>query len=248
MKIVHSTGVSPAVLTPELVRVRLKNFWGYGNLKSKIWFVGMEEGCDGDISKLISRFKATSHGEVFDIYHDMRHDPDHMKWFEENAPTQATYRKLIYLLLYLETSKEPTLEEIRQYQITHFGRKHKDHAVLELMSLPARSLKQEDWVYATSGIDGLSSRKVYLKMYMPERIKRLRELIRAHKPKFVIFYSTTYLKHWHTVVDLPFHKVIDKKLHIAKDDHTLYVVVPHSVAPKMSNNDWKHIAKTIMSQ
>ncbi len=229
-----------------LIQERIKNFWGYGNLKSKIWFVGMEEGCDGSISKLVKRFEATARGEVFDIYDDMRHDADHMRWFQEKAPTQATYRRLIYLLLYLETRKEPTLEEIREYQIKHFGRKHKDHAVLELMSLPARSLKQKDWVYASSGIDGLSSREEYLKKYQPERVRRLRELIREHKPKIVIFYSLTYLEQWGQIPDTPFHKVDELKLHTAKDDHTLYAVVPHSVAPKMSRQDWKLIAEAIL--
>ena len=228
-----------------LVEQRIQNFWGYGNLNGSVWFVGMEEGCDGSISKLIERFTTTSNGEVFDIYDDMRNSPDHMKWFEEDAPTQATYRKLIYLLLYLQNLKEPTLEDIREYQIKHFGRKKSEHAVLELMPLPSRSIKQEDWVYASSGIKGLSSRKEYLERYKPERIKRLRELIQKHKPKFVIFYSLTYLNDWQEVASVPLEEVLEKKLHIAKDDHTIYAVVPHSTAHGFSTSDWKQIAEKL---
>jgi hypothetical protein len=230
----------------DLVLGRIKNFWGYGNLDSDIWFVGMEEGCDGSINKLIKRFEATANGEVFDIYDDMRHDADHIRWFEERAPTQATYRKLIYLLLYFYTKKEPSLDDIREYQIRHFGRKLKDHAVLELMSLPCRSLKPKDWVYASSGIKGLSSRKEYLKEYKPERIKRLRELIQKHKPKFVIFYSMVYLEDWKHVAQVPFQEVMEKKLYVEKDDCTVYAVVPHSVAHGMSNDDWSQIAKYLI--
>ena len=231
---------------PHLIKERIKNFWGYGNLNSDVWFVGMEEGCDGSISKLIKRFEATSSGEVFDICDDMQGDADHMAWFKEGAPTQATYRKLIYLLLYFQTSKEPSLEDIRQYQISHFGRKNNDHAVLELMPLPARSLKEKDWVYASSGIEGLSSRREYLKKYKPERIKRLCELIQGHKPKVVICYSMVYLEDWMQIITAQFQEVIPKKLHVAKDDSTIYAIVPHSVAHGVSNNDWKQIAEKIM--
>lgn len=229
-----------------LIKERIKNFWGYGNLDGDVWFVGMEEGCDGSIPKLIKRFEQTAHGEVFDIYDDMRGDADHMAWFEEGAPTQATYRKLIYLLLYFQTHKVPTLEDIRNYQIRHFGRKNNNHAVLELMPLPARSLKAKDWVYASSGIDRLSSRREYLKKYKPERVQRLRELIQQHKPKFVICYSMVYLEDWREATPVTLKEVITKKLYIAKDDSTVYAVVPHSVAHGISNNDWRQIATEIM--
>ena len=228
-----------------LTKERIKNFWGYGNFKGNIWFVGMEEGCDGSINKLIKRFEATSQGEIFDIYDDMRCDADHMCWFEKGAKTQATYRKLIYILLYLKTNKEPTIEEIREYQIKHFGRKKTDHAVLELMPLPCKSISKKDWIYESSGIDGLLSRKEYLKTYRPERAKRLRELIQEHKPKLVIFYSMSYLDDLKNITKVQFDEVIKKKLYIAKDDSTLYAVVPHSTAHGMFSSDWKQVVEKI---
>ncbi len=231
-----------------LIQERIKNFWGYGNLDSDVWFVGMEEGCDGSISNLIQRFEATSHGEVFDIVHDMQGNEDHLRWFKEGAPTQSTYRKLIYLLLYFQTKKEPTLDDIREYQIKHFGRKNSNHAVLELMPLPAKSLKASDWLYGSLGIESLSSRREYLKAYKPERVKRLQELVRMHKPKFVICYSMGYLKDWKLISPTPLKEVIEKKLYIAKDDSTVYAVVPHSVAHGMSNNDWEMTAKIILTE
>lgn len=230
----------------DLIRGRIKNFWGYGNLDGDVWFVGMEEGCDGSIPNLIQRFESTSHGEVFDIVDDMQANEEHLRWFKEGAPTQSTYRKLIYLLLCFQTMKEPTLEDIREYQINHFGRKNNNHAVLELMPLPARSLKESDWLYGSSGIDTLSSRREYLKANKPERVKRLQELVQIHKPKFVICYSMGYLDDWKILSPTPLKEVIGKKLYIAKDDSTVYAVVPHSVARGMSNNDWKDIAEFIL--
>ena len=230
-----------------LIQERIKNFWGYGNLSGDVWFVGMEEGCDGSIPKLINRFKTTSKREVFDIYDDMRGDADHMKWFEEGAGTQSTYRKLIYLLLYLRTHKEPTIEDIREYQIKYFGRKKGDHAALELMPLPCRSLKAKDWVYEASGVEGLSSRREYLKRYRRERVERLHDMIQKYKPRLIIFYSTTYLKDWFYVAGVSFKELLPKNLYVAKNDSTIYAVVPHSTAPGKTNKEWKEIAETILN-
>lgn len=228
-----------------LVEVRIKNFWGYGNLDGDVWFVGMEEGCDGSIPNLIKRFESTAHTAVVDIHADMQDNEEHLRWFQKGAPTQSTYRRLIYLLLYFQHKQTPTLEDIREYQINNFGRTKSNHALLELMPLPARSLKAKDWIYGDSGVEGLSSRREYLKRYKPERIKRLRELIQQHKPKVVICYSMVYLEDWKQITDASFQEVIPKKLYRAKDDHTVYAVVPHSVARGMSNNDWAQIATII---
>lgn len=229
-----------------LIEDRIKNFWGYGNLKSDIWFIGMEEGADGDIKKLIKRFESTSLGKVSDICEDMQDSEDHLRWFKEGAPTQSTYRKLIYLLIYFHTKKEPTLEDIREFQIKHFGRKKNNHAVLELMPLPAKSLQAKDWVYADSGVEGLESRRAYIKRYKPERVARLRKLIEEHKPKLVICYSMVYFDDWQVLTGKPLKKIINGKLYMAKDNGTMYAVVPHSVAHSVSNNDWSHIAKSII--
>lgn len=205
----------------------------------------MEEGHSGDDEILVKRLEATAGGQVFDIYDDMHADPCHMAWFEDGAPTQSTYRKLIYLLLYLRSGKEPSLEDIREYQIHQFGRKSSDHAVLELMPLPCKSIRKADWIYSAFGIEGLSSRKEYLATYKPMRVERLRTLIQKHKPKLVIFYSRIYGVDWQFVAVEPFTEVIPGKLSIAKDDGTVYIIVPHSTAHGHSNADWRDIAEGI---
>lgn len=206
----------------------------------------MEEGYSGDDELLVKRLKATAEGQIFDIYDDMRVDPGHMAWFKNGAPTQPTYRKLIYLLLYLRSGKEPTIEDIREYQIHQFGRKSSDHAVLELMPLPCKSIRKADWIYDAFGIEGLSSRKEYLATYKPLRVHLLRTLIKNHKPKLVIFYSRTYAEDWQSIVPTSFAEVISDKLSIAKDDSTVYASVPHSTAHGHSNADWKEIAEVIL--
>lgn len=228
-----------------LIQERIKNFWGYGNLDSEVWFVGMEEGYNETNEVLFERFKATAHKAVFDIYDDLKVDPGHVYWFEENAPTQSTYRPLIYIHRFLQTGVEPTIEEIREYQIKKFGRKTADHAVLELMPLPSKSIKESDWLYADSGVEGLSTRKEYLATYKSQRVRELHTLIQEHKPKLVLFYSRTYLSDWQQIVSVPFEEVTPKKLHIAKDHDTVYAVVPHATSFGMSKNDWRDIAERI---
>ena len=230
-----------------LIQERIKNFWGYGNLNGDVWFVGMEEGHNQDNEVLLERFKATANAEVFDIYEDLRVDLGHVYWFEDGAPTQSTYRKLIYLLLTLQNKTEPALEEIREFQIKQFGRKTSNHAALELMPLPAKSTRKKDWLYAEADIDGLRTRKEYLATYKPTRVQRLREMIGKHKPKVVIFYSRVYLPDWQEAIPVPLKEVVSRKLHIAKDHDTLYAVVPHSTAFGVSNADWKEIADTILN-
>lgn len=228
-----------------LIEERIKNFWGYGNLKSDIWFIGMEEGYNQNSEVLLERFEATSGKEIFDIYDDLKVDPGHNFWFEKNAPTQSTYRKLIYILLYLQNKIEPTLEEIRQFQINKFGRKNSNHAVLELMPLPAKSTKEKDWLYAETEISGLQNRKEYLAKHKQSRVERLKELMGEYKPKIVIFYSRIYLSDWQKTADTILKEVLPKKLHIAKDHDTIYAVIPHSTAFGLSANDWREIAESI---
>jgi hypothetical protein len=228
-----------------LLQERIKNFWGYGNLGGDIWFVGMEEGYNQNNEILIKRLEATAHSAVFDIYDDLKVDPGHVYWFEEGAPTQPTYRSLIYILLHIRNGKEPTLEEIREYQIKRFGRKTSDHAVLELMPLPSKSIKESDWLYANSGIEGLSTRKEYLATHKPARVRELRTLIQKHKPRLVLFYSKMYLSDWQQIANIPLEEKIIKKLYTAKNHDTLYAVVPHTTSFGMFKSDWKKIAEAL---
>lgn len=229
-----------------LVQDRIKTFWGYGNLKSDIWLVGMEEGYGESVDEtLIKRLRATANGSVFDIVEDMSFDPAHMKWFKIGAATQTTYRKFVFFLVYLRLGRAPNIEEIREYQIAKFGRRTSDHAILELMPLPSKSAKEATWLYGSFGIQGLSSRDEYLKIYMPRRVEALRELIHQHKPKLVIFYSLSYRKYWSLIMQKPLTQLISRKLSVAKDDSTIYAVVSHPGNRRYSNKDWLEVVEAI---
>ena len=219
-----------------LIQERIKNFWGYGNLDSPYWFIGMEEGYGEEEKTLLQRFRETSHLQVCDIY-----DPTHQFWFEEGAPIQRTWRRLIEMILYSETGTHPDKEAIRRFQIERLGRKKSNHALLELMPLPSRSIAEKHWLYADSGVEGLSSRKDYLETYKPERIEALRVLIEKYKPKYVICYSLSYQEDWQKLTDASFIEVHPRRLYLARDGETTIAITPHSVMQGLSNDDWKMI-------
>lgn len=224
-----------------LIQERIKNFWGYGNLDSPYWFIGMEEGYNETNEILLDRFTATAHKQICDIYDDLKVDPGHVYWFEDGASIQPTYRRLIEMMIYAETGSHPDKEAIREFQIKQLGRKKSNHALLELMPLPSKSIAAKDWLYTESGIEGLESRKEYLETYKPQRIEALRELIEKHKPKHVICYSLSYQEDWQKLTDAPFIEVNPRRLYLARDGETTIAITPHSVMQGLSNDDWKMI-------
>lgn len=228
-----------------LIQERIKNFWGYGNLDSPYWFIGMEEGYNESNEILHDRFTATAQQQVCDIYHDLKIDPGHVIWFEENAPIQRTWRRLIEMMLYAETHTFPDKEAIRAFQINKLGRKNSNNALLELMPLPSKSIAEKDWLYADSGVEGLSSRKDYLETYKDERIEALRKLVEKHKPKYVICYSLSYQEDWQKLTDASFIEVNPRRLYLAKDSNTTFAITPHSVAQGLSNKDWQMIIEEL---
>jgi hypothetical protein len=228
----------------ELIQNRLDHFWGYGNLDGAYWFVGMEEGHDLDIESLRGRFTDTWDKSVVDIYEGMPSFITKLAWFKgTKTKIQRTYRGFIMIKLYLDLGRLPTTDEVREYQKTKLGRtvidgKPSDHAMLELMPLPATSIKEKHWLYKDFDIPEIATRKAYLEKYRPEQCRKLRALIQQHSPKLVVFYSLLYLPDWQSVVPGELEEVTDRQ-YIYRDKNTLYCVLPHPVAHGISNADWE---------
>jgi hypothetical protein len=120
-------------------------------------------------------------------------------WFGERAKLQPTWSKLIRMLFsYLN---EPIdTEKIRNYQSEHLGRLASNTCLLELLPLPARSTRL--WDYSkVSNLPYLSSRDVYREEIGAIRAKNIRSRINQHKPKLVVFYSTSrwYVEKWASI-------------------------------------------------
>ncbi len=224
------------MITPDLIKRRLKNFWGYGSLDAPVWFVGMEEGLGKNRSAadLEARFLAADGKATVDMRRDMTRVSDHIRFFRKGAPVQHSWKFPIALYLYLKNKKEPTKQEIQNYQAFELGNSElKNEAALELMPLPAHKANEDAWLYANYGIPGLGSRKEYLDAYKPKRIKELNCLIRNYSPRLIIFYSLTYLPDWIEVMgENP--KEVSPRMYFAKNDKTSFCVIPQGVSFGMS--------------
>ena len=232
------------MITTELIENRIENFWGYGNLDSDIWFIGMEEGFNGSQNELKNRFEKTYDRSVIDIQNDMNDVEDHMKWFYGKPNIQRTWSKLILILLTItRNNNKLENEEIGEFQKKLFGRLNSDHCLLEFMPLPSKSIKVQDWIYDQFNIDYLKTRRSYIKNIMPKRIISLTKLIKKNKPKALIFYSFTYLKKWKSIVSKEF-KFTDG-IHISCTEKTKYFIIPHPTAHGMTKSQWNDIAQKI---
>ncbi len=231
------------MITKELIEKRIDKFWGYGNLHSDIWFIGMEEGLHGTMTDLENRFNNTKDKSVIDLQGDMTDVLDHMKWFSPHANIQKTWGKLIKILLTLQCKGKTTNDKIKEFQKKEFGRLNGNHCSLELMPLPCHSIKKQDWIYKKFSIDYLETRSKYLKKIMPIRIKLFQGLIKKYNPKIIICYSLTYLEKWKKII---MHNLLKKKnLYYCKKNNTIFFIIPHPVARGMTNNEWNEIVQNI---
>lgn len=209
----------------------IKKFYGYGNYKGKIWFVGMEPGAPTENEKIRRFFevwKDRGEPEIDDVrrsHLDVGISP-YIDLFNENPKYQRTWGGLIKILFFKDNKKEFTTRDVKNYQKDKLGRKNSDHCLIELLPLPSAGTNY--WPYSKTGIKELKNRKLYKSTYLPLRIKRIKELIIKYKPKVIVFYSISYLTYWQKLLkkDFELYKVIDnKKILRTEEEGTLYLVI-----------------------
>jgi hypothetical protein len=121
-------------------------------------------------------------GELLDI---VAHHEDHkLRWFDESSRTQPTWARLIWLILAYQ-GRSPGTGATLEYQKRSLGRIDGETALIELSCLPARNNQIE------------APRELYRR----ERVQRIRERLREHAPRFVVFYSPDpdYLPAWQQI-------------------------------------------------
>lgn len=219
----------------DVIKNMIENFFGHGNIKSKIWFIGMEEGGNRSQDELKIKFNDWDGNptmEMGKVRNGVR-----SKWFRgEKPPLQRTWRVLIIILLKIRGEKDVSNDKIRYVQRDKLGRFDSDHCLLELMPLPCKSVKESDWNYQWLGYP---NRKYYINKVMPNRIKRLRRLIKINKPKLIIFYSKSYLSTWEDIINKNIQKIEDT--YYSCNKNTLFFIIPHPTARGVTNEKWDNI-------
>lgn len=198
----------------ELLSQRISNFWGYGNFAGAVWHVGMEEGLGDSAEDFKNRIENTYNNELLDIVEGMPGVKDHLRWFEGRPSVQPTWGGMIRIQLNIE-GEECDTEKVRDYQAKNFGRYGSNNCVLDLMPLPSKSIGH--WDYNQYNLPDLEDRSTYLNVVKPRRITRLKELIKEHKPKCILFYSKSYESDWKQIIGKEITNISEDVINIIEE-------------------------------
>jgi len=235
----------------ELLKKRIDTFYGYGNYQGNYWFIGMEEagGDFKDVNNRINIWDKRGLKEIDDVaeYHI---DIGWPSGFQPGAAIQSTWKGLIRIVLSAKGKKNIDVEDIRQYQIQELGRKNKETCLLELLPLPAPSLKY--WIYNQhSHLYYLYNRQSYESYCLEKRINYIAEKIKEYKPEGVIFYGKLYEYSWREITkritDIDF-KLTSEGFLICRTSPTMFVIAKHPVAFGVSKEYFHNIGRAIAAK
>lgn len=229
----------------DLLRRYITEFFGYGDLSSPLWFIGMEEAGGASRNEIDCRLKAWSDlgaSKTVDLF-DFHELIGVTECFETSIKPklQPTWSKLIrYLLAYENASVDR--ETVRNCQVSRFGRIGSNTCLLELLPLPSPQVGV--WHYKEYyDLPVLRSREVYTDKISKIRIKSLRELIELYRPKRVVFYGKTYLKFWADVIGGDVVWKNGQDICFAVKNNVNFFVLPHPVSRGVTNHHYESAAR-----
>ena len=203
-------------ISPELIKDFIANFYGYGNLKSKYWFISLEEGGGKQEQEVIARIESWNlrgRKTVEDCksFHQSIGVNDFFNNSPKFQPVWKRYIRILQVLLkdkeFLNLNHDKQDSIILDYQRNSFANENGDICLLELRPLP--SPKTSIWNYGDkknfsnfSKLSFLKDRDTYENKIHPGRIKRIKKLIEIHNPQFVIFFSDSIKtkEHWKEII------------------------------------------------
>lgn len=212
----------------------LLDFVGYGSLESDVWFLGMEEAGGGE-ANIRTRLKFQTVEDNANAHKLLGISKLH--WGKRVI--QRTWRGMCYIMLRLE-NKEPSRENIRNYQAEQLGRIQGNTLLTELMPIPKPKVSR--WGYENL-IPQFSSRDEYYQQIKPRRVDYLRQLIQEHCPPVVIGYGKAF---WPSYKELfPYHAFEKEEVfEVAINQETLVILTGHFTARTM-NGKFDDIVKII---
>jgi hypothetical protein len=227
----------------------IEKFYGYGNWKSPIWFVGIEEGggnSEEEIKKRInSWFKFQT--DLIDI--KQHHINIGLPEYFIKGNLQPFWKKLIRIKLSIE-NKRCNNEIIRDVQKNNWGQLDSDNAIIELFPLPSPG--ENKWFYHKwANLNYLNNRYDYYQKVSGFRIDYIKSKIQQHKPRIVFLCaSNSMMYYWNKLVGLDFKqnservKINKNYIRILKNNNTCFVQTPHPAA-LIPNNFWDQVGQEI---
>lgn len=188
-------------------------FFGYGNLNSDYWFIGLEEGLTesqgSDAEHQLTQRMHHADSLVNKATTDLQLMHKILSqdfWFRANGPIQPTWGKIAHALL-STNGIQPTRECRRSYQRSSLGRTDSNHCLLELLPLPMHAhqklFKNDRNIYFNflSNHPWLNSYTSYKEYWSHRRAKQIGEMIKVHRPKYVVMYGLSAQKYWETIAN-----------------------------------------------
>jgi hypothetical protein len=232
------------MLDPQLLNDFMRGFYGYGNLRAKYWFIGLEEGGGKSLDEVrlrIDNWNELGRPLLADLL-EFHERAGITRWSGRRPPLQSTWKQLIRVVLSGE-GQSVNLETIRAHQRDLLGRPHGDTALIELMPLPSPSIGQ--WLYGSAGIDAISNRESYAAAILDQRITSIRSLVHQHHPPVVVFYGFKRRDVWSSIVGQELSESSDGQFGSHAADATLFVMMKHPVTWGAKNADFEAIGKFV---
>ena len=223
-----------------------ENFFGYGNLKSDILVLGLEEGYGKNIENEEGFTKKVKY-VLKQLRANNGHTADFLELHREFAPSQ--YQKIMLnkefsrywirgatrVIMNIKGDRKNKTSEIVQYFKDTII---KDCALLDFRPLPCTSI--EEWKYdkykCTKNNPDLQKRELYEKWIDPIRIKKIRKLIDENNYNAVLFFGIKEKEQFGKIIGLNFKdgKTINYNgksfggsyLKILKKKNTNYFLMP----------------------
>ena len=212
----------------------IEHFYGYGNLNSSSWFIGLEEGGEGTVDDLLKRVSIWNSYRTTTVclkeFHEKLGIDSH---FREAPKLQPYWAKIIKILLTIE-GKDSTEENTRNYQREYLGRLNSNHALLELGAIPCKNIK--NWGYSNIEYEILASKEKYLNFVLNNRNKTLKSLIEKHKPKNIFFMgkSADYVAQWLNIHETEYQEI--ENFLFSQDAGTNFYICNHPNSHGITND------------
>lgn len=177
--------------------------------KSSIWYIGIEEKGGSTLEDVNNRIESWMSLKTDLIDNEKHQRAIGNSYLYTKGTLQNTWRPLIRLRQGYK-GESIDKENVRKIQRYNWGHLNSDNLLLELLPLPSPSnniWKYKDW----SKVAYLQSRDEYEKYIAPKRIEYIKSKIEIHKPKLVVFYTTSkdYNEYWEELIEEKSnHKVI----------------------------------------
>ena len=195
-------------MNKERIENYINNFYGYGNLASQIWFIGIEEGSNTNSKEEL--YKRIEVWEELSSKHTVDCKEFHLKIKMGNekpftvGSIQATWGRYIDLIIQLTKNKKPEKIEKRTFQLNDLGRLNANHCMIELYPMPCRDRKSWSYSQLRDILPYLSSKIEYENFVSEFRVQNLKKLINQYKPQIVIFNSAGekegLIKYWNRII------------------------------------------------